>query len=227
MALAFALLAILTAAAGYLLGVRRGLRREEALKVSLEERAQQLSLVEDELLRHQAVDPATGLHTRQYFLDFLEREWRRAARDRKPVAVIMLELDHFRAFAERHGSRESQACLKEVAAALKPMLHRPGDAIAGYGGSGAFGVVLGNTDAKGALVIAERLRTAVEGLKARNPAAPTSFLTATLGVAAATPDRQTAWQDIDLIAAAERALSEAREAGRNTAVLDATATVRS
>jgi PleD family two-component response regulator len=82
-------------------------------------------------------------------------------------------------------------------------------------------VVLGSTDAKGALLLAERLRLAVENLRKPNPAAPaTQILTATLGVAAITPDRGGAWQEIELIAAAERALAQGREAGRNTVMLE-------
>ncbi len=133
----------------------------------------------------------------------------------------MIEVDHFRAFNERQGKPEGDACLKAVAAVLKPMIHRPGDVIARYGGAGKFGVVLGGTDGTGAMVLAERLRLAVESLKKPNPASPTTtFLTATLGVASAMPDREGAWQDIELIASAERALAQAREAGRNTVMLD-------
>ena len=77
--------------------------------------------------------------------------------------------------------------------------------------------MLGGTDAKGAMVLAERLRPAVENLKRPNPASPTApLVTSSLGVAAAMPDREGAWQDIELIASAERALAQAREAGRNT-----------
>ena len=71
------------------------------------------------------------------------------------------------------------------------------------------------------MTLGERLRVAVENLKRPNPASPTTpFVTASLGVAAATPDREGAWQDIELIASAERALARAREAGRNTVRLD-------
>ena len=133
----------------------------------------------------------------------------------------MIEVDHFRAFNDRQGKTEGDACLKEVAAVLKPMIHRPGDVIARYGGAGKFGVVLGGTDGTGAMVLAERLRLAVETLKKPNPASPTTpLLTASLGVASALPDREGAWQDIELIASAERALAQAREAGRNTVTLD-------
>lgn len=221
MAYALALLAALLVGAGYLLGSRRARGREAELKTTLDERTEKLTLIEHELLRHSAIDPVTGLHTQQYFQEFLEREWRRASRERQTVAVIMIEVDHFRAFNERQGKPEGDACLKSVADVLKPLVHRAADVIARYGGAGKFGIVLGATDGKGASMLAERLRGAVEHMQRPNPASPTTtILTASVGVAAATPDREGAWQDIELIAAAERALAQAREAGRNTVILD-------
>jgi diguanylate cyclase (GGDEF)-like protein len=220
-AYALALLAALLVGAGYLLGSRRARSREKELETTLDERTERLTLIEHELLRQSAIDPVTGLHTQQYFQEFLEREWRRASREQKSVAVIMVEVDHFRAFNERQGKAEGDACLKSVADALKPMIHRAGDVIARYGGSGKFGIVLGGTDSTGASALAEYLRAAVEHMQRPNPASPTTtILTISLGVAAATPDRDGAWQDIELIAAAERALAQAREAGRNTVILD-------
>ena len=218
---ALALLACLLVGAGYLLGSRRRDSREDALQATIDERSEKLTVVEQELLRHSAVDPVTGLHTQQHFQEFLEREWRRAARQRQCVAVIMIEVDHFRAYNDRQGKSEGDACLKAVAGVLKPIIHRPGDVIARYGGAGKFGLVLGSTDGPGAMLLAERLRLAVEGMKKPNPASPgTPFITISLGAAAALPDREGAWQDIELIAWAERALAQAREAGRNTVVLD-------
>ena len=221
MAYALALLAALLIGAGYLLGSRRARSREGALETILDERTQKLTHVEHELLHHAAIDPVTRFHTQQYFQEFLEREWRRASRERQSVSVIMIEVDHFRAFSERQGKPEGDACLQSVAEALKPIIHRPGDVIARYGGAGKFGIVLGGTDCKGAMLLAERLRVAVENMKLPNPASPTApLLTASLGVATAMPDREGAWQDIELIAWAERALAQAREAGRNTVTLD-------
>ena len=221
MVYALALLAALLVGAGYLFGSRRRTVREEQLQSAVEERDDRLSVAENELIRHKALDPVTGVHTQQHFQEFLEREWRRALRQRQSVSVIMIEVDHFRAYHERQGKTEGDACLKALAGALKPMIHRPGDVIASYGGAGKFGVVLGNTDGTGAMVLGERLRLAIETLKKPNPASPTTpFFTATLGVAAALPDREAAWQDIELIASAERALALARESGRNTVTLD-------
>jgi PleD family two-component response regulator len=95
--------------------LRQGRIREGALKASLDERDQKLTQLEGELVRHTAVDPETGLHTQQYFQEFLEREWRRASRERQPLAVLMIELDHFRAFHERQGQSEADASLKRIA----------------------------------------------------------------------------------------------------------------
>ena len=110
---------LLLVGAGYLLGSRRARSREVALKTTLDEQTEKLTLVEHELLRHSAIDPVTGLHTQQHFQEFLEREWRRASRERKSVAVIMIEVDHFRAFNERQGKPEGDACLKSVADAIE------------------------------------------------------------------------------------------------------------
>lgn len=218
---ALALLAALLIGAGYLLGSRRRRSREDALQMAIEERNEKLAVTENELLRHSDLDPATGLHSQRHFQEFLEREWRRALRQRQCVAVIVIEVDHFRAYNDREGKVEGDACLKAVAGVLKPLIHRPSDVIGRYGGSGKFGVVLGGTDGTGAMVLAERLRIAVEKMKKPNPASPTTrFVTATLGVAAAIPARESVRQHIELIAEAERALAQACEAGRNTVTLD-------
>jgi two-component system cell cycle response regulator len=211
-----ALVGALLVAAGFLLGVRRARSREAALKSTLDERNEKLTLAEHELLRRASIDPVTELPTQQYFQEFLEREWRRASRDRMTISLIMIEVDHFRAYNERMGKPEGDACLRIVADALKPLIHRPGDTLARYGGAGKFGVVLGGTDEKGALVLAERLRAAVEKLQKPNPASTSGpHMTLSVGVASVSPEREGAWQDIELIAAAEKGLAQAKEAGRN------------
>jgi diguanylate cyclase (GGDEF)-like protein len=137
------------------------------------------------------------------------------------VSLIMIEIDHFLAYHERLGKPDADACLRAVSDAMKPIIHRPGDTLARYGASGKFGVVLGGTDAKGAMLLAERLRQSVEKLQKSHPASPSGpILTLSIGVAAAMPDREGAWQDIELIAMAENGLSRAKEAGRNRVWLD-------
>jgi diguanylate cyclase (GGDEF)-like protein len=216
-----AFLAVLSLGAGYVLGSRRARSREAALERTLSERTDKLTRVESELAHLAAIDPVTGLQTQQYFQEFLEREWRRASRDRQFVSVIMVEVDHFRGFSERLGKAESDACLRSVAETMKPLIQRVSDLVARYGGEGTFGIVLGGTDSRGALLLGERLRAAVADMKQPNAASSNSeVLTVSVGVACTMPEREGTWQDIQLIASAERALAQAREAGRNTVLLD-------
>jgi diguanylate cyclase (GGDEF)-like protein len=222
---ALAVVGLLLVVAGYLLGSRRREGRETALRTSLEQRSEQLTLVEQELQRKTSIEPVTALPTQQYFQDFLEREWRRASRERAPVSLVLLEVDHFSAFHDHQGKAAADTCLRAVADALRPRIHRPSDTLAQYGGAGKFGLVLGGTHQEGARVLAERLREAVEKLKRPNPVSTSGpTLTVSIGVATMVPDREGAWQDIELIAAAERALAEAKEAGRNRVTLQQTHT---
>jgi two-component system, chemotaxis family, response regulator WspR len=220
-AFGFAIFGVLLAGAGYWVGLHRGRGREAGLRAAIDERNEKVALLEHELLRRSSLDVVTGLHTQEHFQQILENEWRRASRERRHVSIIMIEIDHAAAFLERQSKMNGDACVKRIAGALKPLVHRPSDVLANYGGAGKFGVVLGGTDGKGAMILAERLRLAVTGLNMRNPESATSeFVTASIGLASAVPDREAAWQDIALIAAAERALERAKEAGRNVVSAD-------
>ena len=114
------------------------------MKTTLDERNEKLTLVEYEPLRQSSFYRPGDLsfHIQQVFQEFLEREWRRSARDRLGLSLIMIEVDHFRAYNDRLGKPEGDACLRTVADALKKLIHRPGDVLARYG-AGKFGVVLG------------------------------------------------------------------------------------
>jgi len=216
-----AFFAVLLVTAGYVLGARRGRGREAALERNLADRTEKLTFAERQLAHQAVIDPVTRLHTQQYFQEFLEREWRRASRDRQFVSMIMVEVDHFGAFNDRLGKAEGDAHLRSIADTLKPLIHRASDLVAHYGGAGKFGIVLGGTDSRGAMLLAERLRAAIADMKKPNPASSTAqIFTASVGVASVMPDRQGTWQDIQLIASAERALAQACESGRNTVVLD-------
>jgi two-component system cell cycle response regulator len=219
---AFSLLAIVLAAGGYALGARRRHIRERSMTEAVDRQSEQLVLAERELLGRFSLDPVTGLPIQQALQEFLDREWRRAVRDGATVSLVMVELDHFGAYNERSGKPKGDICLKTVADTLKRCLRRPGDFLARYG-SGRFAIVLGGVDVQGALVLAETLRETVEALRLPNPASPTSpIVTLTLGVTSARAAREGPWQDIELIAAAERGLAEAREAGRNRIVFTPT-----
>lgn len=213
-----AALGLMLLATGYVLGSRMGRSRERALKLTLDERTEKLSFAENEVLRLAALDPVTDLPGQQHIQTFLEREWRRALRYGAPVSLIMIDIDHFRAYNERLGQEAGNACLKNVAAALRGQVHRAGDLVGRYGDE-AFAVVLGGMDVRGSLQLANRLQAAVNQLALAHPASPiSSHITVSFGVATLMPARDAEWQDIELIARAERALSQAKQSGRNCIV---------
>ncbi len=159
------------------------------------------------------LDALTGIGNRRYFDDFVNKEWKRSTRDSLPVSMIMLDIDHFKAFNDTYGHQRGDECLKQVARQLSDTLKRPGDFAARYGGE-EFAVVLPNTDIKGAVFIAETLRSTIEALKITHAASDTAkWVTVSLGVGSLIPNRHS--KPEQLIALADQALYDAKRKGRN------------
>jgi diguanylate cyclase (GGDEF)-like protein len=158
-------------------------------------------------------DALTGVANRRRFKEFLDTEWRRALRSRTSVSVLMVDIDHFKPFNDAYGHQQGDACLKRVAEAMSGELQRAGDLLARYGGE-EFVVVLPGHGLDAACQVGRRLRQAVEAL-----AIPTSVsgaapvVTVSIGAASAVPQGKEA--PAALIAAADRALYRAKDAGRN------------
>jgi diguanylate cyclase (GGDEF)-like protein len=190
-------------------------RSKNALMKTLVERDAQLIAARTEAQRLGSLDPVTGLANEQYLAAFLGREWRRAQRYLTPLSLIVIDIDYFKAYSERLGQPAADACLKAVADALRLAARRPGDLVARYGVKG-FVIVMDGTDADGAVTVADSLRSAVEEMALPHPVSKTAdHVTVTLGVATSVPTRDATWQEIELIARAERALLQAKELGRN------------
>lgn len=170
---------------------------------------------ENELKRLAATDPLTGLSNRRTFDDLLEREWRRARRSGAPLSMIMVDLDHFKAYNDFYGHPAGDECLKALAGLLRSNVRRPEDFLARFGGE-EFMVLLPGTGLDGASHVAARLCDAVRAAEMEHPRSPSGFVTASFGVAALVPDRVTA--PVSLIVAADEALYEAKHAGRNRVV---------
>jgi len=161
----------------------------------------------------QCLDELTGIANRRHVELVLDQEWRRAIRDSSSLALIMIELDCFKAYHEAHGHHAADDCLKNVARALSIALKRPGDLL-GRHGDDAFLALLPETPLDGALAVAETLRANVESLDiAHAHSLVSGRVTISLGVAALTPTRGV--ETATLIAAAELALSQAIREGRN------------
>lgn len=201
------------------LAVLQAARRHHAKREQrLAARVRRLERSNDELMRIACRDPLTGLANRRHFDELLSTEWLRAARDRVPLSLVMLDLDYFHALNERHGHIGGDGCLKGVATAMARCLRRPSDVVARYGGE-EFAALLPNTDVIGACSVAERLRARVEQLQMPHGGSRcSSVVTLSAGVATITPTPDSS-RDL-LIAAADVALFRAKRKGRNRICAD-------
>ncbi len=177
------------------------------------EMTRELKARSDQLERQTLEDALTGIANRRHFDAALESEWRRAVRNRTRLALLLIDIDEFKAYNDTLGHPAGDACLRQVAQTLEASVTRAGDLVARYGGE-EFAVILPNTDEHGAREIAARIR---QELKLHQIAHPSSrvapVLTVSIGLAIAQPE-QTAVV-ADLVIAADAALYEAKAAGRN------------
>ena len=181
------------------------MRRENLLKVQAEKLSQQ-SLTDD----------LTSIANRRRLNQVLEEEVRRAGRTQKPLSVILLDIDHFKAYNDRFGHLAGDACLMRVAMSLQERVIRAGDLLARYGGE-EFCVILPDTDNEAAHALAEALRHKIAGLNLPHPdSSCAATLSISLGVAtslAGSADTATG-----LLLKADNALYRAKQRGRNCSV---------
>jgi diguanylate cyclase (GGDEF)-like protein len=169
----------------------------------------------DALERMARLDGLTGLANRRTFDDMLAREWRRLARVNHPLAVIMMDVDHFKEFNDTYGHGGGDDCLKQVAKAAAGALQRPADLVARYGGE-EFVALLPDTTLDGALMVAEAIRAAVIALAIPHAASKAAaHITVSLGAACIVP--QPDGKPELLLEAADLELYAAKSAGRNRA----------
>ena len=157
-------------------------------------------------------DALTTLGNRRAFDRKLAEEWSRAARKGESLGLLMLDVDHFKAYNDTYGHQAGDACLQSVAGAIRETLHRPSDFAARYGGE-EMAVILPNTDLAGAVYVAETVRQAIEAMGVAHGKSPLGVVTASIGAAATLPGTEQALAG--LVAQADAALYHAKNAGRN------------
>lgn len=195
------------------------LQRDEAFQFL---RASQKNLADAniELQKLAALDSLTGIANRRHFDDVMRAEWQRGQRDKKPLSLLMCDIDCFKLYNDSFGHLAGDLCLKKAAAVLTEHLKRPADVAARYGGE-EFAIVLPDTAPEGALLIANACRAHLEHLAIDNPRAPHGVITMSVGLATLVPSRDSSVEA--LIAAADKALYTAKNDGRNQVVVAPTA----
>lgn len=168
---------------------------------------------EQELEQLAATDSLTGVANRRTLDHTLRHEWFRAQRTGKPLSLLMIDADHFKAFNDQHGHQAGDDALRALAKVISENVRRPADLVARYGGE-EFSVILAETDCAGAQQIAEYIRVAVEQLPFL--AGVESPITVSIGISTWTTTSDTNLEQ--LLFAADKALYLAKESGRNRVI---------
>lgn len=161
-------------------------------------------------------DALTGLANRRQFDLFIHSEMGRARRNETGLALLMIDVDHFKAFNDQYGHLAGDECLRSISAIIIDNIKRPGDLAARFGGE-EFAVVLPGTDYVGAFLVAENIRRAVAAADLEHSESPEGRVTVSVGVCGYNPALQA--QTEDLIGAADKALYVAKTSGRNMSVI--------
>jgi diguanylate cyclase (GGDEF)-like protein len=164
-----------------------------------------------QLKRLSFLDALTSIPNRRAFEERFQLEWRRAQRHTSPIAILMIDIDHFKEYNDHYGHQQGDECLTQLAQRLRNSVSRPADFVARYGGE-EFAIILPDTDLEGATAVAENLRRRVAGLRIPHAASPVrGVVTISVGVAWVIPDPASPVP----VAAADHALYRAKELGRD------------
>jgi diguanylate cyclase (GGDEF)-like protein len=209
LALALLVLGMLGLAGGLMQQAQRRRRlAEEGLRQARDDLAQANTRLAH-LAQHDAL---TDLPNRRLFQERCTEAFRQAQRESRPLALVMIDVDAFKAFNDRYGHVEGDQCLKQVAHAVQSVAARPQDLCARYGGEELV-LLLPETAEDGAVAVAEQARQAVLDLRIVHADGPAGVVTISLGVAASVPQASDTQES--LLRAADAALYRAKQAGKN------------
>ena len=190
--------AIMSALILFVLGVTLFLAREIGRRAQAEDKLEELA----------TTDALTGLQNRRKFDAAIDAEWRRATRQKTPLALLMIDADHFKAYNDSFGHQAGDQMLVGIAICISDSVRRAGDCAARYGGE-EFAVLLPGLSPMDALAVAETIRLKVQQWS--------DSTTVSIGIASLTPSATMEWPV--LLEAADKALYAAKANGRNRSVL--------
>lgn len=196
--------------------LERDERRHYLLSLRRKHLLRDVGDVHERLKSLSLTDALTGLYNRRHVDGYLQQVWQRAAHDGDDVSVVMLDVDHFKRYNDRYGHPAGDACLAKVAEVMATSLRRPADLVARFGGE-EFIAVLPQTSGPLARQAAERIRAAVQALAIPHADSETApVVTVSLGVACLRAGPGIAERAV--VAAADSALYQAKQQGRNRVV---------
>jgi len=193
-------------------------RRGFLLQQQLRRERSQLNLLNRHLEKQALTDELTDLANRRSFFEHLHEEWRRARRDRQYLALVMIDVDHFKEFNDTFGHQAGDECLKQLAAVFQQHARRAGDVPARFGGE-EFVLLLPDTTLQSACEAAEDLRKGVAGMEiniSQQGLLVGQHITISCGIAVVVPEGEE--NPESLLAQADKALYQAKEQGRNRVV---------
>lgn len=160
-------------------------------------------------------DGLTHIANRRLFDLTMANEWQRARRSQAPLSLVLFDIDHFKPYNDLYGHVRGDECLVQVATAVSQMPLRSTDLLARYGGE-EFAIVLPETTAQAACVVAEKCRALVASLQIPHAVAPEQVITVSVGVASMTPHPEEPYTT--LVQRADQLLYQAKKNGRNRVV---------
>lgn len=174
----------------------------------------ELKILSHKLEQMSSIDSLTGLYNRRYFNEVYQREWQSAHRSQVSLAALMVDIDNFKQYNDTYGHLQGDKCLQAVAKAIHKAVKRPRDMVARYGGE-EFVIILTETDANGALYIAEQAHTNVIELEIEHSSSSSiQFVSISIGVAAIIPYNNN--HPEELLNMADEALYRSKSNGRNS-----------
>jgi diguanylate cyclase (GGDEF)-like protein len=190
-------------------------RAFNGMAAKLGERERELIATNNRLTVIASIDMLSGLANRRGFQGRLEFEWMKAQQDGQELALLMIDVDHFKLFNDTYGHPEGDACLARLGQVLACIADDAMGFAARYGGE-EFCLLLPNLNSERTMRVGERVRAAVSGLAMPHATSPHQEVTVSVGVACARPSEMN--QPRDLIEAADAALYAAKHRGRNAVV---------
>jgi diguanylate cyclase (GGDEF)-like protein len=188
----------------------------ETLERRVSERTVELQQTNEKLAQLSVTDALTGVANRRRFDEVLDGEWQRAYRAGQPLALGLVDVDHFKKFNDHHGHQAGDECLRQVAKALQGTVRRGSDLVARYGGE-EFVLICAATSAEAAAALARSFCEALQEMSIAHPTSGFGVVTASVGVAAITP--QAGQSPQVLVEMADKLLYEAKAQGRNRVVV--------